>query len=300
MKHIHTDPRLVREVLDELETSSTYAIGKARGIHPKTITRWKRKRAEDPAWPSDEFIARWLREREERAEYRRRRMVEKRDYVKRVYLNRGRLQVDPTGTVRRLRALYAIGWTSTDLAPRLGVTPGRVGHIVAGRMEKVHPTTAERVARVYDELSMIVPQDPPTLPARHIRIHDRQRRQSAAKGWAPPLAWDDIDNDPAPAIFGFRNIETTFPTKEATRAEYQDIDPVVVDRVLAGQRIDTVTRAERTEIVRRWRLSGRPLVELQQLTGWKPERYYTPGSDPSASAPIGTIDTHPENRQEVA
>lgn len=55
------------------------------------------------------------------------------------------------------------------------------------------------------------------------------------------------------------------------------IDEAVVLRVLAGYPVESATNAERREIVARWRGQGRSLKQLADLTGWKPERYYTPG-----------------------
>lgn len=56
-------------------------------------------------------------------------------------------------------------------------------------------------------------------------------------------------------------------------------DPVVVERVLAGDWRLPSTREERTEVARRWATSGRPLAQLERLTGWKPERYYRISDD---------------------
>lgn len=97
------------------------------------------------------------------------------------------------GTARRLQALAVMGWTTSELAPRLGTHEDMV-HQWRGRVGgRVWLATAERVAAVYDDLSM--------TRGPSARLHAHALRQ----GWVPPLAWDDdtIDNpdaEPAPCI----------------------------------------------------------------------------------------------------
>lgn len=95
--------------------------------------------------------------------------------------------VDACGTVRRLRALVAIGYTQSDLCERLGLLPGNGCQLFRGEREFVTAATAGRVAELYDDLAMT----PGTS--------DRARRHATKHRWAPPLAWDDdlIDNPDA-------------------------------------------------------------------------------------------------------
>lgn len=264
MKTLRHDPLLVRAVLADAEATSGYAAARRAGLAPKTVYRWMRARAADSAWPSDDLVEQWHHDHVVLARVRARKAAQKRDYMKRRYVAQGPMMVDPTGTVRRIRALYALGWTSPQLAVRLGVTPARVGHLASGKWRQVHRHTAARVAALYDELSMVVPRDPDVLPPRHARVHDRQRRWAAAKGWAPPLAWDDID-DPN---------ETPTGLHTPARWSEDDVDHAVVDRVLAGQaRPRRLTRAECTEIVARLVARGHTTWEIQHRWGFKPERY---------------------------
>ena len=57
-----------------------------------------------------------------------------------------------------------------------------------------------------------------------------------------------------------------------TRETKSELDPVVVERLLAGDVVPT-TIAEKREVVRRWSETGRSLSDLARMTGWKPERY---------------------------
>lgn len=293
---LRTHPARIRTVLADVETSNVHAAAVLHGIHPKTVYRWQRRRLVDPAWPTDADIALWEQLRAERGESRRRKAAQKRDYVKRVYLARGPMQVDSLGTTRRLRALYALGWTSTQIGARLGVSPARVSHLVAGNRPKVHRDTAAKVAALYDDWCMTVPQDPDVLAVKHTRVHERQRRQSAEKGWLPPLAWDDIDNDPDPEPLEVRMCAAEDCDNPAEKrdwchmhyqrlrragqlppmpAEHPEVDEVVIERVLSGTPVPTASNAERVEIVARWKATGCPLRDLERLTGWKPERYRT-------------------------
>lgn len=90
--------------------------------------------------------------------------------------------VDATGTIRRLRALAAIGWSLTELGDRIGMYPTAIGNIARGQLDHVRATTAERVARAYRDMSRI--------PGPSQRAINEARN----KGWHGPLAWDDIDN----------------------------------------------------------------------------------------------------------
>lgn len=92
--------------------------------------------------------------------------------------------VDATGTVRRIRALHALGYSRLDLATRLGMFENNLPRI--GRSGVVYRVVAEKVTALYDELSMI-----PGPSARAVA-------HAARKGWVPPLAWDDDSiDDPA-------------------------------------------------------------------------------------------------------
>jgi DNA-binding CsgD family transcriptional regulator len=90
--------------------------------------------------------------------------------------------VDATGTIRRVRALVAIGWPIAHLADRFGMYPTALGNIARGELAQVRATTAETVATTYRELCY--------LPGPSQRVRNEARK----KGWHGPLAWDDIDD----------------------------------------------------------------------------------------------------------
>lgn len=90
--------------------------------------------------------------------------------------------VDATGTIRRLRALVAIGWPIDQLAPQVGIFPTALGNIARGELAHVRATTADTVALHYQHL------------VRRPGPSNRSRILARKKGWHGPAAWDDIDN----------------------------------------------------------------------------------------------------------
>lgn len=159
-----------------------------------------------------------------------------------------RLYIDSTGTIRRIRALMAIGWRYCDIDQAAGYDATRAtwAHNLTTQ-KRVHIDTAEKVARIYDDMCM--------TPGPSQRL----KNLAVKRGWAPPLAWDDDtidDPDELPDLGGVDD----------------QPDPVVVDRLLARDvsLARTATAAERRAVVAAWPWS---LAELERLTGWRADRY---------------------------
>ncbi|TDD97598.1 hypothetical protein [Actinomadura rubrisoli] len=98
--------------------------------------------------------------------------------------------IDATGTVRRLRALVAQGWSQAKLAGQLGIAPRNFTQTISA--ERVIVRTARAVCRLYDELW---DQPPPEEGHRDKIAASRARNHARAHGWAGPLAWDDRELD---------------------------------------------------------------------------------------------------------
>ena len=96
--------------------------------------------------------------------------------------------VDATSTRRRLEALQAIGWSLTEIGKMVGKNQQNMSKLATGN-GRVYMRTRDAIAAVYDELSM----RPNTT-----RYSARTRELAKARGYAAPLAWDDIDNDTEP------------------------------------------------------------------------------------------------------
>lgn len=89
------------------------------------------------------------------------------------------------------------------------------------------------------------------------------RSRARAAGYILPAAWDD------PGTLAWP-LGWTQPLTEPV----EQVDDVAVQRVLNGDTTVPTTRADRVEVVRRWRADGRPLRQLEQAMGWSAHRYY--------------------------
>ena len=97
-------------------------------------------------------------------------------------------EVDATGSMRRIQALVAIGWSLAQQAPRLGFYVTDLGLIANGRRQRVRATTAEAIACGYRYWARV--------PGPGVRARNEARR----RGWAGPAAWDETTiDDPAAA-----------------------------------------------------------------------------------------------------
>lgn len=170
------------------------------------------------------------------------------------------LRIPSRGYQRRMQALVALGWPMSDLDAEMGRRAGTLSRWLNVAAPWIHEARAKEIAALYDRLSMQAPPDG--------WRKERAQKLARRNGWAPPLAWDDIDRDPEP-----RGVLR--PTSRNSKPR-EFVDPVVVERVLAGD-VVPASRAEKAEIVRRWAESGRSLGELERLTGWAAKRYYKKG-----------------------
>lgn len=162
------------------------------------------------------------------------------------------LQVDSTGTGRRVRALAAIGWSHALLAERLGVSRSRVQHLASDLNAIVYLSTADRVQRLYDELSMT------PGPSRVARL------RAARSGHPSPLAWDDDAIDDPKAR----------PRRTAGRWEnvrYQ-VDEQMVERMVSGDPPRDLHhgRVDRLAAVRRMIDDGWSILAIADHLGHDP------------------------------
>lgn len=159
------------------------------------------------------------------------------------------------GIQRRLRALTRVGWSMAALAPHVGLAQDTLRDIRSSDNRTfVRQEVAAAITDGYERLCMSRPIG---------RGAARARNTAAAQGWAPPLAWDDIDHDDAPAV----------PVKVANHE--QQIDDVVVDRVVRGERRPRkLTSAESAAAVQRLVAMGLSTTVIETQYGFKVERYY--------------------------
>lgn len=111
---------------------------------------------------------------------------------KRLYLARtDTLAVPNVGVRRRIQALVALGWSQARISEEAGYNRSHVGLILT-RNGPLRAGTAERIAEVYERLSMTLP--PETTTAEKCDA-TRSRNIARRNGWLPPLAWNNIDDE---------------------------------------------------------------------------------------------------------
>lgn len=94
--------------------------------------------------------------------------------------------IDGTGTSRRLQALVAIGWSQSRLGERLGIRISNMGPMMAGR-----PVTAGRARAVQALFEQLWDQPQQGHDQRSKISANRARNYARARGWLPPMAWDE-------------------------------------------------------------------------------------------------------------
>lgn len=170
----------------------------------------------------------------------------------------------PLGVTRRIQALFALGYGAEWVAREAGCCKETITDARDHPREYYAKKVIDGVVAAYDRLCMT----PATSDARQVRAGiTRARRFAQRQGFAPPLAWDDIDTDPAP----------NYGTKAPTRGARVTVDQGLVARVLAGEVLQLNT-AERREVMARWIADGRTENSLTERMNWRHGRY-TPRKD---------------------
>ncbi len=95
----------------------------------------------------------------------------------------GATEVPAVGSIRRLRALFSLGHDADSLGQKLDLPAGDVWQIMTGDPTVIAVGLARRVAAVFDEWQM--------RPGQNRECRDA----AATRGWAPPLAWDELSID---------------------------------------------------------------------------------------------------------
>lgn len=153
------------------------------------------------------------------------------------------------GTLRRLQALNAMGWSNRAIAEHCELSEGRIKQLRGQR--RVPFADFQTIRAVYDQLAMI--------PGPNLRA----RLQAQRFGWPAPLAWDDID-DPN---------ETPIVVVKQGRLS-DSVDDVKVQRAIAGALpASSLTAAERVAAVERLsNYSAHYIAEQLRITERSVER----------------------------
>lgn len=158
--------------------------------------------------------------------------------------------------LRRLQALQALGWSRQAVAEKLGMHKAQVYALDANT--HMFRSTFDALDKVYRELAMT---PPPTDTPRQRGGVQKTKNHAQRKGYAPPLAWDDIDDQR----------ERPKRVVHAPRGG-RILDPIAVERLLAGDTVRS-TSEERAEAMRRWIANGGSERSFCAMHGWKEGRY---------------------------
>lgn len=151
-------------------------------------------------------------------------------------------QLPSQGARRRLQALGAMGWSVELLSAESGI-PARsleallTAPLISMNMER---DVNELFSRLWDK-----PAPERTIDEQLLKICTIEHART--QGWVTALAWDDIDQDEAPA-----------PTP---RHDPRLIDEVAVHLAMTGQLVK-LNRHERDHAVRRLRAQGYTIEEV--------------------------------------
>jgi hypothetical protein len=164
-------------------------------------------------------------------------------------------RITSTGTRRRLEALIAIGWPPPALAADLDWGPSHLRRTMTARTVPI--ATGAAVRDLYDRLWHVPP--PNRTPSEQKAVA-AARRLAQTNRWSGPLAWDDIDHDPAPI----------FVQAVVNSSTQSDIDEVAIVRALAGDVRVRLSHAEQTEAIRRATHHGQSIHRIADALALSP------------------------------
>ncbi|GAA2485003.1 hypothetical protein GCM10010406_21570 [Streptomyces thermolineatus] len=94
----------------------------------------------------------------------------------------GSTYINAVGSIRRIRALIAIGYPIIRIAEAVGMSKNALGRVINHEHDKLTAENARAIADVYRRWAGT------PGPSARARAH------AAKRGWASPAAWDDIDD----------------------------------------------------------------------------------------------------------
>lgn len=169
-------------------------------------------------------------QRSQDPEYRRR-------YAK-LHRNGYRLSVPALGCQRRLQALQAIGYSWRQLEEITGLSRPCLRSLAHGKYTRIRArTTAKPIIEAYRTLCV--------QPLHNTPSASKVRGYARMKGWAPPMAWDDIDdpNDQPKGVEGGGQL-TEDEVRQIRRLYAEGVPQVEISRRYGFSR-STVSRVVR-------------------------------------------------------
>jgi hypothetical protein len=148
------------------------------------------------------------------------------------------------GSARRIEALALNGWSCQRLADILGWDPVILHR---SRMQpRIRADKAQAIADLFDQLWN---RNPPFETLSDRVSASRTRAMAERRGYAPALAWDDMDDPDAK------------PYRPMVRDRSGGIDEIAVEEAVRGRHVK-LTLAERNEAVRRLTERGHSAREI--------------------------------------
>lgn len=158
---------------------------------------------------------------------------------------RRRQIVTRIGITRRLQALRALGWSTSQIATITGLYTATVTRITNDPHVRITEPTMRRVVAGYARTETRLP---PARDARERQQVAALRNGAQERGWAPPHAWDNID-DPDEQPKGVRTSSTVFVVgvDEAVLLLQLGVHPSEVARRLGVKRESLARRLRRAK-----------------------------------------------------
>lgn len=169
--------------------------------------------------------------------------------LRRMRIRKGRhqpLNVDATGTRRRLQALAAMGWPADDISVRSGISVRTIRSIYSGATT-VRRSVADAATALYNQLGLT------EGPGRLCKTRARNR------GWVTALAWDDDTID-----------DPTKRPRIGNPARAGACDHVAVLRAVTGDGDAAVREVDRREAVRLLASARVPDADIADRLGTTP------------------------------
>ncbi|QDP95153.1 hypothetical protein FOE78_03790 [Microlunatus elymi] len=118
--------------------------------------------------------------------------------------------VNPIGTMRRLRALVALGWSVKSIAKMAELPDGILWPTLAGRSRVIRVATRDRLSSLYEQLTQ-QPAPPASMGATWAR------NRAAGLAWPLPCVWsgDGIDDPNA------RPVNAEYPQASVASQSYR-------------------------------------------------------------------------------
>lgn len=162
-------------------------------------------------------------------------------------LVRGGTSVPSLGARRRVEALMCLGYSQSFQAEYIGWQATNFSLML--KRKTITADTHRAIVEMFDELQMIRRKS-----EDHYEKIGIARTLNTAKrlGYAPPMAWDDIDNDEAPVEVAIDN---------------ELLDTVKVDLLLAGDKV-VFTKRERGLAIQELHRRGVSFNDIDNLLGY--------------------------------